>query len=385
MIKADKKLFAAVAAMLMGMAYWGWLHFKNTANAAVAVEKTAVHGGGDTLHFEANAPQLAFLQIKPAEAFPEPLAEPLNARIAYDDNHTARVFSPIAGRVVGLAVEAGKQVKAGDPLLTLDAPDFAQAVADNAKAEADQARKKEDYERARQLLEVQGIARKDVEAAEADWRQAEAEAQRAKARLQNLNGLSPTEQGLYVLRAPIAGTVSERQVNAGSEVRPDATLPLFVISDPKKLWVLVDVPERQFDKIMIGQPVSIEVDAYPGETFKGKVDIVGEALDPVTRRIQVRCEVDNSSRRLKPEMFARVTPVANSDSSMPRVENTALVTEGVHTYLFVEKTPGVLQRRQVKLAMQGSEYSYVQEGLRAGERVVTSGALLLNSELSGND
>jgi cobalt-zinc-cadmium efflux system membrane fusion protein len=339
----------------------------------------------DTLRFDANAPQLTFVQIKPVKAYPEPLAEALNARLAYDDNHTARVFSPIAGRVLSISTEMGKQVQAGDPLLVLDSPDFAQAVADSAKAEADLVRKKNDYERAKQLLEINGIARKDVEAAEADLHQAEAEVRRARAHMRNLSSNALTPQGEFILRAPIGGIVSERQVNAGSEVRPDATNPLFVITNARRLWLMVDLPERQLGKLAVGQPVSVEVDAYPDETFSGKVSVIGEALDPVTRRIQVRCEVDNSQQKLKPEMFARVTPVAGGGSDLPRIPNSALVTQGLYSYLFVEQSPGVLQRRRVMLGTQDSEYSYVKEGLRAGERVVTSGALLLNSELAGNE
>lgn len=375
-------LLAAVLAAAGG--YWGWLHFGASGNAEHAAAQSERADHGDTLHFAANAPQLDFLQVKPVEAYPEPLSEPLNARIAYDDNHTARVYSPIAGRVTRLVAELGKSVKAGDPLLELDSPDFAMALSDSLKADADLERKRAAYQRAKQLLEVQGIARKDVEAAADDLRQAEAEAERAKAHLKNLNGSTADPAGKFVLRAPVAGIVSERQVNAGSEVRPDATTPLFVITDPKRLWVLIDLPERQLDKVKIDQPVSIEVDAYPGETFTGKVTVIGETLDPATRRIQVRCAVDNSGQRLKPEMYARVTPVADQAASLPRVPNSALVTQGLYSYLFVEKAPGELQRRRVTLAAQGSQYSYVKEGLSGGERIVTSGALLLNSELAGN-
>jgi cobalt-zinc-cadmium efflux system membrane fusion protein len=77
--------------------------------------------------------------------------------------------------------------------------------------------------------------------------------------------------------------------------------------------------------------------------------------------------------------------VADTHTSLPRVPNSALFTQGLYTYLFAEKEPGVLQRRKVSLAVQGSDYTYISEGLQAGERVVTSGALLLNSELAGND
>ena len=84
-------------------------------------------------------------------------------------------------------------------------------------------------------------------------------------------------------------------------------------------------------------------------------------------------------------MFARVTPIADKQSDLPRIPNTALVTQGLYTYLFVEKALGVLQRRRVSLATQDSDFSYVKEGVSPGERIVTTGALLLNSELAGND
>lgn len=366
-----------------GVGYFGWRQF--TARPDAGAEKPVIHKPTDTIRFEANAPQLAFLQVKPVEAFPEPLVEPLNGRIAYDDNRTARVFSPINGRVLKIAADTGREVRAGEELLTLDAPDYAQATADYTKAQADAQRKRLAFERARGLLMGSGIALKDLEAADADFHQAEAEVQRAESRLRNLQSASSVTDGKFVLRAPLSGVISERQVNAGSEVRPDAPNPLFVITDPLRLWVQIDLPERYLDKVMLGQLVTVEVDAYPAESFRGRIMVIGEALDPVTRRIQVRAEIEDVTRRLKPEMFARVTPVADEHASLPRIPNSALFTQGLHSYLFVEQAPGVLQRRQVVLGLQGDKYSYVKEGLVAGERVITTGALLLNSELAGND
>lgn len=386
MIKPDKKLVLLILlAFAIAGGYWGWHKYRAPANTATESNPPpAQRVASDTLRFAADAPQLLFLQIQPVAIFPEPLVDALNARISYDDNHTARVFSPLAGRVVKISAESGSQVKAGDPLLVLDSPDFAVAEADSAKASADQLRKKESWERAKQLYEVKGIARKDVESAEADWHQAEAEAQRARARMKNLNTTTSAADGQFVLRAPISGVITERQVSAGSEVRPDAASPLFVITDPHHLWVQVDLPERQLDKIQVGRAVAIEVDAYPETVFMGKVVVIGGALDPVSRRIQVRCEVENPALKLKPEMFARVTPIANTKTGLPRVPNTALVTQGLYSFIFVENSPGVLQRRRVTLGMQGSQYTYISEGLHAGERVVSSGALLLNSELGNN-
>jgi cobalt-zinc-cadmium efflux system membrane fusion protein len=376
-------LLGAVFFVVAG--YVGWQKLHAAAKPEAGSEKPVARAQKDTIHFEANAPQLAYLLVKPVETFPEPLVDSLNARLAYDDNHTARVFSPIAGRVLKITADSGSQIKAGEELLTLDAPDYAQATSDEVKAKADLQRKRQANERARELLKVNGISLKDMESAEADFHQAEAEAQRAEARLHNLQSVASVTDGKFVLRAPVSGTISERQVNLGSEVRPDAANSLFVITDSKKMWALIDLPELYLDKVKVGQPVSVEVDAYPGEVFKGKIAVIAEVLDPVTRRIQVRAELDNSSHRLKPEMFARATPVADSRHNIPRIPNTALFSQGLHSFVFVELSPGVLQRRQVELSLQSHEFSYVKEGLHAGERLVTTGALLLNSELAGND
>lgn len=383
MIILDKKITLLLTVAALGGATAFFLQQDRPGGNAEATQLPAVHKTSDTLHFAANAPQLSFIRVLPVKAYPEPLVEPLNARIAYDDNRTARVFSPIAGRVVKILVETGKRVQKGDGLLLIDAPDYALAVADAARAEADLLRKKEAFERARLTYEAQGMARKDLESAEADSRQAEAEAARARARLANLGG--GTEAGQYVLRAPHAGLISERQVNAGSEVRPDAANPLFVITDPAHVWVDVDLPEQQIGKVKIGQSVIAQVDAYPGESFTGSVTVIDGALDPVTRRMQVRAEIDNPDFKLKPEMYARVSPIADLQASLPRIPNTAIVTQGLYSYVFVEQGLGVLQRRKITLGLQGHEDSYVKEGLKAGERVVTVGALLLNAELSGND
>ena len=385
MIKKGNNAVLLLIALLLaaGGSYWGWQKIHVTQEKTI--EKPLSHTS-DTLHFPADAPQLAFVRVKPADAFPEPLIYGLNARIAYDDNYTARVFSSISGRVTKIEVEAGQQVKAGDPLLWIDSPDYAGGASDSLKADADLLRKKETYERSRLLFDAQGLARKDLESAEADWRQAEAEAQRAKARMKNLSGNAvATAEGKYILRAPINGVISERQVNIGTEVQPGASNSLFVITNPKHVWVMVDLPEQQIEKIKVGQPVSVEVDAYPNEVFPGKVTVISETLDSVMRRFQVRCEVDNSQHKLRPEMYARISPIVDANSKLPRVPNTALFTQGLYSFLFVEQSPGVLQRRRVTLGLQDADFSYIKEGLRAGERVVTSGAILLNSELSGSD
>jgi len=331
---------------------------------------------GNTLRFPEGAPQLAYLRIEPVASYAVPLLEPLNGRIAYDENRTARIFSPTGGRVLKVLAQAGDLVKADQPLLLLDVPDYA----DLRKAESDRRTKASAFERARQLFEHEVIARKDFEDAENDFQASDAELERARARLRILRPL-PGQPG-FALRTPLAGIVTERQASPAMEVRPDQSDPLFVVSDPSVLWAIAELPEKDLAKVRVGQHVAIEVDAYPGRQFAGRIVAIGDVLDPQSRRVPVRCEVRNAERALKPEMFARVTPELDGQR-LPRIANTAIVTEGVNDYVFVEKEKGLIEKRRVQLAFRGHETSFVSEGLQVDERVVTVGALLLNAELSG--
>lgn len=326
------------------------------------------------------SPQLNSLKIEPVTEIPVPVTEPLNGKIVFDENRTARVYSPVAGRALNIQAQIGEAVKAGQPLLVMDSPDVGAAVADVRKAQADLGLKQQALERSRMLVEGGVLARKDMEVAQADCASARAEHERAMARLKNLR-VSTGASDRYVVRSPIAGVVVDRKVNPGSEVRPDAADPLFLITDPSHVWASIDLPERDLSRISQGQKLSVQVDAYPDEVFDGEIKTIGIMVDPTTRRIPVRCLLD-SKGKLKPEMYARITPLDTSQHRVIRVPNSALITEGLYSYVFVEEQPLHFSKRKVVLDLQRREYATVKTGLNPGERIVTSGAILLNSDLS---
>jgi cobalt-zinc-cadmium efflux system membrane fusion protein len=351
----------------------------DAAKTAAAPEAKREPG---VLRIPAGSPQLASIRVRAVEEVPVPLAEPLNGRIAYDENATARVSSPILGRILKLNASPGDAVRAGDALLVMDSPDLAQAAADASKARADEQRKKRAFDRAKLLLDAGVIPAKDAEAAEADSLQARAETQRAELRLRNLNVASGGEtEGHFGLRSPLTGVIADRQANPGMEVRPDLPNPLFVVTDPTRLWVMIDLPERNLSKVELGHAVSVEVDAYPNERFKATIQRIGQTVDPSTRRVQVRCSLSNPERKLKPEMYARVTLLSDENKRGIRVPNSALIIEGLYSFVFVEKEAGVFEKRRVKLSIQDRDYSYVEAGLEPGARVVITGPLLLSAEL----
>ncbi len=353
---------------------------RNHAEHEAAEEKPkAPRREPGVVHFERGEPQLSALRSEAVKAEAMPAADPVNGRYVYDENATSRVTSPLTGRVIALRAGPGDRVTRGAALLDIDSPDLANAEADQSKAGSEEMRKRLAYERARQLHDHEVIARKDLESAEADYQQAQADTRRATARLRNLQA-SGHQNGKFVLRAPIDGVVVERNANPGQEVRPDLEAPLFLISDISRLWILVDVPERSLGNIHVGQTVGVETDAFPEQRFTATVERVGVAVDPVTRRVQVRCKALNPDGKLKPEMFARVSFLADGERKGIRVPNAALVTEGIYVYVFVETRPGTFEKRKVGLALRGMEHSFVESGLSEGDRVVVEGALLLNSE-----
>ncbi|HTD02229.1 efflux RND transporter periplasmic adaptor subunit [Undibacterium sp.] len=373
----------AVAAALIGAAALGIRHVYATQEAKpVSAAKDRPQPG--IVKFALNSAQLSSLKISAIEEIPLPVSDMVNGRITYDENVTSRISSPILGRVIALHTEIGEKVRRGAVLADIDSPDLSTADADWRKAQADELKKKLAYDRAKILFDGDVLARKDYESAEADYMQSRAETRRAQLRMKNLNA-SGNEDGRFGLRSPIAGIVADKQINPGLEVRPDLPNPLFTVTDLSRLWVIVDVPEQSAAQIHAGQIVSIETDAYPDQRFNGKVALVGLALDPVTRRIQVRCAVKNDDGRLKPEMFARISFLADdSAKKAAQIPNTSIFVEGAYNYVFVETQPGTFERRRINVKIKGYEKSFVDTGLANGEKIVTEGAFLLNAEAAGN-
>ena len=383
-MKRKPIVIVVIAAAAIAAGAWHFRAPQAEPPTEAVVQKPSAEPG--VLRFPTAAPQLAQLKVDRTELAPVPMDEPLAARVAYDENATARLFAPIPGRVVEIRASIGDTVKAGAVLAVLDAPELGTAAADLAKAQADSQQKKSALERSRSLFAAEVIARRELEAAQAQWQQAQAETERARLRLANLvpGGTASPGGQRYLLRAPIAGVVATRHINPAMEVRPDADEPLFVVTDMSRLSVLVDVPERDLPIVTVGKSAQIEVSAYPNRNFTGKVVQVAPTLDPQTRRVQARVSVDNREGLLKPEMYARVGILADSKEELPKIPTGALLVEGVKNYVFVEREPGVFEKREVTLAVQTRGYAYVWSGVKGGDKVVSTGALLLNAELASS-
>jgi cobalt-zinc-cadmium efflux system membrane fusion protein len=355
--------------------------------------------GGERIVYREGAPELASLTIAAAELAPAGTVR-TTGRLAWDEDRTARVFPPVGGRVRALLADLERRVGRGTPLAAIESSDFGQAQADANRAATDLAAAERNLARERDLVEHAAAPRKDLEAAQADRDRASTEAERARRRLALLGGAAggaavgtaggtagaagagPVDQH-FVLRSPIAGVVVDRAINPGLEVRTDSQTPLFVISDPSRLWVYLDVVEQDLASVRAGLPLAVRCNAYPGRTFGGRIEVVGATLDPATRTVKARGSLANPDRLLKAEMYVEVE--VDDPSRRPAVEvpSAAVVAEGRRRYVFVEEGRGRFARRPVSTGGERRGTTEIVAGLAAGQRVVVDGSLLLESLLGG--
>lgn len=370
----------AVGVVLVGV----WLIFKpskisqHDAHVSTAVQAHAELSG--KIRFVAGAPQLAMIQTQSLPLSPIPIADQLSAKIAYDDDVTARMSVSFSGRIIELKAAPGDAVKAGQVLAVIDSPDFGAAFADLNKARSDEKRKQLSVKRAKDLVPGEAISTRDWEAIQAEYAQAQAETARAEQRIKNLNPYGLKINGQQVLLAsPMDGVVTERTATPALEVSPSLSAPLFVVTNPKRLWLNVDLPESLLSKVKLGSEVAVQTDAYPEQSFTSKIIQLGQTINPNTRRATLLARVENPDGKLLPEMFVRAS-ILQANGQGVRVPNQALIVRGLYTYVFVETEPGEFTLRQVKPITRGVDSSYIGEGLAGGERIVTKGALMLEAE-----
>ena len=342
----------------------------------------------DEISFKVGAPQLAFIRSESVVETLLPIGSPVPARVAVDESKTAPVSPSLNGRVVQQHAQLGDRVAAGDPLVTIDSPDYGTALTDWHKAAADAKRKKAAYQRARELLAGEAIARRDFEVAEAESRIADAEANRAYLRIANLVpfGKPAPDSERLTLRSPIPGIVASINANPGREIRFDQPDPVAVVSDLSHVWIIVDAPEQNASNIKVGDTMLVSFDSLPGQVFKAEVTRISPLLDAQMRRVQVRAEMDNPNMTLRPEMYGRAQLSDPNAQPAIRIPVSALITNGIYTTVFVETTPGVFKRQRVSVAFQDNQWIWLKPGseIQPGDKVVTVGALLLSSELSQN-
>jgi cobalt-zinc-cadmium efflux system membrane fusion protein len=339
---------------------------------------------GASVSLPPRSPQLSSLATEPARAA-KPSALALNGRLAWDEDATVRVYSAFGGRVTRISAQIGQTVHRGDVLAVVASPDYGQAEADAHRAASELRLAERTRARVRDLFDHGAAARRELDAAEADLERAHAERERALAHLSAYGGLDGAVDGSFALRAPIDGEVVERNLTPGQDVRADQmlagtpalTAPLFTITDPTRLWVVLDVSEHDAASLHAGQPCVVHPHVSVDGEFPASISSVSEFLDPATRTVKARASLANPERRLRAEMLVTAEVAPPDGGLVQEVPARAVFLEGEQHFVFVADGSGRFERTAVEIGPERDGRLQVETGLGDGAAVVTDGALLL--------
>lgn len=285
-------------------------------------------------------------------------------------NQEARIAAEVEGSIEHTRVEVGDEVQANAELAQIDTASYQGMVnlhtANVAKAEANAQNTKENLARLERLRKTGSVSPTDYDQAVAANKQAQAEVNAAKASL----GAANTALRRSLSRAPFNGSITERLINAGDFVRPGTIM--FHLVDDSTLRFRGDVPEREAARIRPGQIVRLTVDAYGDRVFEGKVTWINPAVNPLTRSVSIEARVENESRELKANFFARGELVIERESPALVVPIESVLTfAGVNKVFVVEDN--VAKAREVELGATRGELQEVLGGVKNGEQIIVSG------------
>ncbi len=314
----------------------------------------------------------------------KPLADQvvLTATIRANQDRIAHVAPRVSARVDKSVANLGDTVKAGQALAILDSLELGEAHSANRQAQSQFSLAKADFERAEKLKADEIIPEKDFLRARSEYEKARAALRAADDRLRLLDGdHRASDQGstsLFPLRAPFAGTITEKRAVVGELAQPDKSL--FTVADLSNLWIEANLFEKDLSRVRLGARAIVTVSAYPEETFQGRLTYISSTVDKETRAVPARVEVPNPDRRLKPEMFATAAIATGGTTSALTLPQSAVLLVNGQSMAFVREEDG-FEPRAVELGEKVGNRVVIRGGIKPGEAVVVAGAYALKARL----
>ena len=365
-------------------------------NPETSAEESPVAETEGTIHLSPEAVVSAGISLGTAEVRALRTEIETTGAVDFDQRRFAHVSPRVGGRVEATLAEVGDHVRSGQVLARVDSIELGKAIGDYLQARARAELARETFEREQSLFADRVSSQQEMLSAQAAAREADAALRGAEEHLHLLGvsdnqvrtlGYDQPRASVYEVRAPFAGTVVERHATLGEMVEPQA--PLFQVADLSRVWVWIDVFERDLARVHLGDDVELHVEAFPGSAFEGKLVYLGSRVETESRTARARIEVPNPEGRLRPGMFARVRisdpHAADGEAesvSVLAVPETALQRDGEQFVAYVALGDGRFESRKVRTGRKGDGFVEVLDGLSAGESVAVSGTFVLKSEAS---
>lgn len=308
------------------------------------------------------------------------------AAVDFDNDQATSVLAPFSGPVSRLLVSQGDEVSKGQPLATVDSPDFATAISAYQKALATARTDRRLADLDKDLVQHNGVSQREYEQAQTDAVNAEADRDAALRALVSLNVpaqvIEAIEQGRPVshlggiIRSPVAGTVVEKLITPG-ELLAAGTTPCFTVANLSRVWVMARLFGSDLASVSVGDPAEV-VTGIDAHTFPGRVDKISALVDPDTRAVAVRVVVENPQHALRKQMYVRVLIHSRYESSGLLIPISAVLRDDENLpFVYLAQSDGSFARRHITLGSRVAEQYEVASSLRAGDQVVVAGGLFV--------
>ena len=310
------------------------------------------------------------------------------ASISGDPKGIARIGSRVPGRVAKLDVALGDRVKKGQALIEIDAVETHQVTLDLATAKARSRAFEDALARQRQLVAERVGAEQDLRRAEADAAANRAALHEAEEHLRFLGfsagnvqrAGSLDEHGEHsIVRSPLDGQIAALNISLGQVLQGNEDI--VTVAQIDKLWIDIQLYERDMGRVTRGQPVEVRTLAYPDRAFRGTVSFIGDLVDPATRTVPARATIDEAVGPLRPGMSATASIALHVTPGSLWLPVEAVQTHEGAAVVFVRVADRRFEPRTVSVGSEVGGYVLIKSGLAAGSDIVIKGALALRGEL----
>ncbi|HEY1604521.1 MAG TPA: efflux RND transporter periplasmic adaptor subunit [Allosphingosinicella sp.] len=353
--------------------------------AALLLAACSSGGGGDAAGDNSNAPvgnvKLSADQLRRVHlftvapvAYHRTIAAP--GTVDFDNDQATSVLSPFTGPVIRTLVELGQHVAKGQPLALVKSGDYAAAVDAYRKAMVTAGNARRVANADKDLAAHDGISAREAAQAQTDAAGAEADRDAARQALVALNGTGRASSGAAIIRAPIAGTIVDKQVTPGQLLQAGST-QTFTVANLSRIWVLAQVSNSDLGAIKAGDAATIDAGTAAGN-FLGRVDNVAASVDPNSRAIVARITLTNPSGLLKKQMYVDVSIQSDKVSTGLLVPVSAVLRDDENLpFVYIALPDGSFARRHVTLGYRDAARYEIVDGLKTGDRIVVDGAIFL--------
>ena len=305
----------------------------------------------------------------------------LPGSVAYNAFQTTPVITQVSGPVTQVLVYPGQTVRAGQPMLYVSSPDYAQLRSSYLKARDAYTLAQTNLERDQDLYTHHAVAQMDLLQAQSARNQAMADLQASEQALQVIGIHDPTRladgpaSSRIPLLAPIAGEVVERMVQPGQVIQAGST-QAFTISNMSTVWVLANVYQNDLSHIHMGDQATVETDAFPAK-FHGRISYIAPSLDPDTRTLKVRIVTNNPQGMLKKDMYVTAIVQSGVTKALTIPDDSVLRNDVNEPFVYVLSGTHQFSQRLVTIGQSENGQTQILSGLNEGDKVAGNGSLFL--------